>query len=310
MENAYQNDTLFSRWLSGALSESERQHLEKHPDFSIFRGMLEAKGHQQLSDSEIRKLWKNFTAARHPDKRKDTHQHWLWRGIAATGLLTLGLIGWSLFQPAPTPSSLSATATGEYKTVHLPDGSTVRLNAVSSAEVVMANWAKERRVRLIGEGFFQVNKSPVPFVVETSAGTVSVLGTSFNVRYRGRAFEVACYTGLVQATTSEGHKQALRAGQKAWALNGRWQPLSEVVDSWPAWIQGESRFGDVPVYEVFAELERQYNITISASGTEGRQFSGTFIHGDLNLALRMVCEPLGLQYETEGRQILIRRKAG
>lgn len=75
-------------------------------------------------------------------------------------------------------------------------------------------------------------------------------------------------------------------------------------------MQGESRFADVPVYEVFAELERQYNITIQASDFAGRRFSGVFIHNDLPYALRMVCEPLGLGYsiENDGRNVVISQK--
>lgn len=237
------------------------------------------------------------------------HQRWVWGVTALISVAVSVLFLWALLLPAFCPAIVSATAIGEQQTIELPDGSSVRLNAVSSLEIISENWVKERRVRLIGEAFFQINKRPAPFVVETLAGTVSVLGTSFNVRYRGNALEVACYTGFVQAATLNGDKQALRAGQKSIARKGRWeQPVSAVADPWPSWMQGESYFGDAPMYEVFAELARQYDIDISASGTDGRRFSGLFVHGDLDRALRMVCEPLGSQYEQEGRLVLIRRK--
>lgn len=308
MENVYHDASLFTRWVKGEISDAERQSLERHPDFYLFRHLLESVKQQQLPDQDIQSLWTRFAASRQLRKRTSGPQ-WLWWWVAGAAVATLALFTWVFLYTAASPASnIAATATGEQKTVQLPDGSTVRLNAVSSVEFVTKNWASERRVRLIGEAFFQVKKRPAPFIVETAGGSVFVLGTNFNVQYRCNAFRVACYTGLVQATTLTGNEQALRGGQKTVARDGQWQPLMAITDPWPAWMQGESRFGDAPVYEVLAELERQYNIAVQASGIEGRRFSGTFIHGDLPLALRMVCEPLGLQYEMDGRQVFIRRK--
>ena len=308
MEKAFPDNALFARWLRGDISDAERQNLERHPEFPMFRRLMESAQQQQLSETDSQALWSRFTAGNQASRPGTRQQTWLWWLMGSTALITLILMAWALFLPGSLAPSISATTTGEQKTVELPDGSTVRLNAVSSVEVYPRNWGSERRVRLIGEAFFQVKKGLAPFVVETDAGSVSVLGTSFTVRYRGSGFEVACYSGFVQASTPNGNKQALRASQKAVARNERWLHLGALADPWPSWMQGESRFGDAPVYEVFAELERQYNISISASGVDGRRFSGLFVHNDLPQALRMVCEPLGLQYEIVDKQVLIRRK--
>ncbi len=308
MEKVFPDNVLFARWVRGDISDAERQRLEQHPDFPVFRRLMENAQQQQLSENDSQVLWNRYFSSR--QRRRPIRKfHWLWWLVGILGLASLALFSWTVSQTVSSTPSISATTTGEQRTVELPDGSTVRLNAVSSIDVYTRNWASKRRVRLIGEAFFQIKKGMAPFVVETSAGSVTVLGTSFNVRYRGTGFEVACYTGFVQASTPNGNKQALRAGQKTLCKNERWQQLAALNDPWPAWMQGESRFGDAPVYEVFAELERQYNISISASGTEGRRFSGLFIHKDLPQALRMVCEPLGLQYEIAGKQVLIRRKS-
>lgn len=295
MNNTLSDNALLARWLKGDVSDAERVEIEQHPDFPALRRLLVAQG-------------KFPTQKQGPRSRKDSLRL-QWGGLAVVFALSVALLSWAMFLSVPCPPTISATAKGEQQTVEFPDGSSVRLNAVSAAEIVPDNWANERRVLLLGEGFFQVKKNPVPFVVETLAGTVSVLGTNFNVRYRGNAFEVACYTGFVQVTTNQGDQQALRGGQKSVARNGRWQhPISTITDPWPAWMQGESRFGDAPMHEVFAELSRQYDIAISAADLQGHQFSGRFVHGDLHRALKMVCEPLGTQYELEGKTVLIRQK--
>lgn len=303
MDNGFPDQALFTRWVKGDISDAERQALEQHPDYPVYQQALESArrretGWQAFLD-QLREWRRQLFPARYVV---------LWQAMAVAAVFTLGFFIWTLLQPVSTAPSIYATATGEKKTVTLPDGSTVSLNAVSCLEVFTSDWASTRRVRLTGEAFFQIKKGHAPFVVETSAGTVSVLGTSFNIRYRGSAFEVDCYTGWLQATGKSGAKQALRAGQKSAMRMERWQPLGVVTESWPSWMQGETYCGDVPVYELFAELQRQYNISISASGIEGRRFSGTFSHDDLPRALRMVCEPLGLQYAIEGKQVLIRKK--
>ena len=307
---SFSDDTLLARWLSGELSDAERQELEQHPDYPVFRRIVEAAGRLQLPDAGSQAMWERLSPGLTSKKRirggNAPRQYWVKWAVAAAAAVTLAIFAWTLWwNPAPAAPSIVATITGEQKTTTLPDGSTVRLNAVSSVEIFAGKWKDERRVKLIGEAFFTVQKDAAPFIVETDGGYVSVLGTSFTVRYRGGAFEVACYEGVVQAAVPNGAKQTLRATQKASARNGVWQPLSSITDSWPGWMQGESRFNEVPLYEVFAEMQRQYNIKIEATGTEGRRFSGVFVHGDLPTALRMVCNPMGLTYQVDGKVVRI-----
>lgn len=312
MENTFQDDTLLARWLSGELSDAERQDLERHPDFPVYRRIVEATDRLHLPDAGVQAMWDrlqpNLFVKKSQPRSRISQTEWLWAAVATAAVITLAIFAWTLWIPDRATPSIIATATGEQKTATLPDGSTVRLNAISSVEIYAGNWMTERRVKLIGEAFFKVQKGAAPFVVETAAGSVSVLGTSFTVRYRGGSFDVACYEGLVQASSASGAKQALRAGQKASARNNRWQPLDSITDSWPGWMQGESRFTNVPLYEVLAELQRQYNIRIEANGTEGRRYTGAFIHGELKVALRMVCEPLDLTYTITGKEVKIMPK--
>ena len=311
MHGLFHDDTLLARWLSGEITEAEQEELRRHPDFPAFRRIVEAADQLQLPDSGILTMWDRLEPNLKNKKTQSygrRRERWMWFALAISAVFTLGVFAWTLWWPLSNAPAIVATSTGEQKTATLPDGSTVRLNAVSSVEVYIRNWSKERRVHLIGDAFFQVENSTQPFVVETGAGTVSVLGTTFTVRHRGSSLDVACYTGLVQAATSSGAKQALREGQKATARNGIWQPIGTLTDSWPAWMQGESRFANAPLYEVFAELQRQYDISIAATGTENRRFSGAFVHGDLPLALRMICEPLGLQYTVQNSKVMVSGK--
>ena len=66
----------------------------------------------------------------------------------------------------------------------------------------------------------------------------------------------------------------------------------------PQWTKNKSYFQRVPLAEVFSELERQYNVTLSSENIDTEQlFTGGFVHNDLDTALRTISEPLDLKYQ-------------
>ncbi len=72
---------------------------------------------------------------------------------------------------------------GSKTKVELEDGTIVWLNAESTLQYPSKFSKSERKVKLVGEAYFVVNKSVNrPFVVLTSDIRINVLGTSFNVK--------------------------------------------------------------------------------------------------------------------------------
>jgi ferric-dicitrate binding protein FerR (iron transport regulator) len=94
------------------------------------------------------------------------------------------------------------------KTIMLPDGSTIILNAHSSiAYLKHAQSDQPRKVKLNGEAFFKVKhlnnnpdkiKESERFIVSTSDLDVEVLGTTFDVRNRHGQTDVILETGKVR----------------------------------------------------------------------------------------------------------------
>src|SRR5690606_16707760 len=75
-----------------------------------------------------------------------------------------------------------ATPRGGQFQVILPDGTKVWLNAESSLKYPTVFSSKERKVELLGEGYFEVAKNEnSPFIVITEDQAVTVLGTHFNI---------------------------------------------------------------------------------------------------------------------------------
>lgn len=90
---------------------------------------------------------------------------------------------------------------GSKGSVTLPDGSIAWLNTNSKLTYPDKFSDKYRKVKLEGEGYFEVKKNEqAPFFVETNQMTVNVLGTSFDVKdYSDKAnSETTLLTGKVE----------------------------------------------------------------------------------------------------------------
>ncbi len=88
----------------------------------------------------------------------------------------------------------------------LPDGSTAFLNKKSSISYEYNPREKTRKVKLKGEGFFNVkHEETKPFVIEAEEALVRDIGTAFNLKsYPGKdTIEVVVQSGIVQFYTLE-----------------------------------------------------------------------------------------------------------
>jgi ferric-dicitrate binding protein FerR (iron transport regulator) len=194
----------------------------------------------------------------------------------------------------------TVTQLAENKTLTLPDNSKVALNEASSLSYDPDHWEENRTLTLKGEAFFDVEKGR-RFDVETPYGTVSVLGTEFNVTARDSIFKVVCYEGLVQVNY-KGQITKLPAGKLIWVKNGILQQQNIALRK-PQWFNQLSVFEDTPLEMVIAELEKQYPISVSLQGTETMRFTGAFENHNLDNALTAIAQALGLSYEINGSNV-------
>ena len=104
-------------------------------------------------------------------------------GVAATLLLVLGFSKMGVFDKQPEMLVRMTADYGSRSEVVLPDGSVVKLN--SGSDITYSYNAKEkiREVNFQGEGFFDVSKNKIPFVIKMNNGLrLKVHGTSFNLQ--------------------------------------------------------------------------------------------------------------------------------
>lgn len=190
------------------------------------------------------------------------------RSAAAAAVVLLLALGW--WWQVQRQTLTYTTNFAEWRSVELPDGSQVKLNANSTLRLDR-DWSEDhtRRVWLEGEAYFQVQKKPqtgARFQVTTNDLTVEVLGTAFNVHSRGEATEVFLEEGQVRLDIGTDSTGALflQPGEKlAYSRSRR-----AILDSGQAsaeihlaWKDGLLRFDKAPMREVLQKIQDIYGIT-------------------------------------------------
>ncbi len=296
------NDIL--KWFNGEISTEEIKAMYPNEDFSalekagFYSKQIETPyidANKALADFKTRSLNKT---KKETSKVVPLNYKMLLR-VAAIVVLMLTCSYFIFFN---TEASYK-TGVAETTTLNLPDDSEVVLNAKSQLTYDKKEWDNQRLLTLDGEAYFKVTKGK-KFTVNTDAGSVEVLGTQFNVKERTNFFEVKCYEGSV-AVTYNNETTVLAPGKSVRVVSGKMIKIDDFTSQNPSWINEESSFNNVPLWQVVEDLQLQYNIKIKvANGVDTSQlFSGSFTHKDKNIALKAVTIPLKLSYKINGNDV-------
>lgn len=285
-------DYLIKKWLADELSPEESKVFEKLDDTPFFKDVVDSasvfKASQFSKVEDYQKLKERLSGS----ETKVKKLNWIRPLMRIASVFVIGFALYYLFFNEKLTKI--ETQVGEKVSITLPDASSVTVNALSEMAYNEKRWNQKREIKLIGEAFFDVAKG-AKFDVVTPKGTVSVLGTEFNVRQRGSFFEVRCFEGTVKVN-AEGHEEILKQGDSFRILKGI-VTLGENMYNVPQWTKNVSDFQRVAVSQVFEELERQYGVTIILENMNKEQlFTGGFVHDSLENALRSITEPLDLEY--------------
>ncbi|MGV6832626.1 MAG: FecR family protein [bacterium] len=281
------------KWLNHELSDdalSSFLNKEDHKDIAEIDRVLK---NLDLSNFNADQSWNSIqNRIQSENKTSNTNSIKIpnWLKIAA-----VFVIGVLVFQQFYTTDLSYNTALAERLEIALPDNSEVIINADSYIAYSEDNWEKNRKLTLDGEAYFKVAKGE-SFTVETENGTVTVLGTQFNIKARENFFEVFCYEGSVEVKFIN-EKTILKAGDSFKVIDGKIIATEKETILNPSWVDHQSRFKSVPFKFVINEFERQHNRKLRLNGIDQNQlFSGTFDNSDLNKGLKAITLPLELEY--------------
>jgi transmembrane sensor len=294
-------EDLIIKWLDNSLNEEELRAFEQLDASSTFKQLDQAIQHFKAPHFDASANYQRLLLQRAREQKIFPWKR-MWASAAAVAVICIGLY-FSYFQ---VNSTTFIAHNAELITLQLPDSSEVILNAGSEVSYQEKDWSKQRSLSLKGEAYFNVAKGS-SFTVSTSQGTVTVLGTEFNVKARENYFEVTCYEGSVQVNYQNEIVQ-LAAG-KGFRAYEQLTDSQETVDVQPAWIENRSAFKSVPFIEVLHELERQYNVKVEYDTSLNNTLVTTnFTHKNLDTALQAITIPLKLSYLIDGNSVMLKRK--
>ena len=159
-----------------------------------------------------------------------------------------------------------AAPAGQRIDITLQDGTSVCLNSGAKLEYPI-RFNRNRRVKLSGEAMFNVEHDAAhPFIVETFACDVEVLGTKFNVKARSEdgEFVASLVEGKVRVTdrfNTNNHVE-LRPREQVTHLNGR-LILGRIPEHEGfLWREGLIAFRDASFGDLLDEFEKYYGVKI------------------------------------------------
>ena len=272
-----------AKWLNDELTAEELVEFHADADYHLYEKIKRYSAELTTSDfDEQQTLTKILSAKKDKPKTIALQSNWYVR-IAA-----ILVIGFGLYFANQTFSARTEIAeNGKQTTFSLPDNSQVLLNSGSEIQYKKWNWDNNRKLNLAGEAYFKVAKGK-KFEVITDLGNVTVLGTQFNVKVRNNRFDVTCYEGRVKVNYQQ-QEVIITKGQTIGFENSTQIIAQNTVATKPIWTMHKMAFEKEKLADVFAEIERAYNIKIEAKNVQSEQlFSGKIPSDNIEIALQIL----------------------
>lgn len=285
-------DHLLAKWLNNDITNEELEQLKASPEYTSYIKIAETTSQFKAPDFNKEGNFISIQNKKEASQTKVVALNPFKTFLKIAAVFAVLFAGYLYVNNLDTNIS---TQIAQKQTFLLPDDSEVVLNANSTINYNKNNWDNNRELNLDGEAYFKVTKGQ-KFTINTNDGTVSVLGTQFNVFVRENQLNVICYEGLVRVSFNDNAIE-LAAGNKITIENGNIIDQGKIIALNPSWIKNESSFDNATLLSVIKELQRQYPIKVTTSNIDlNQRFSGSFSHENITLALRLLCEPLNLSF--------------
>lgn len=270
-------ETILMSYLLGELSQEKRMEVEKWIDASSenekeykdFTRIWELSLFQPSPEFNADKAWENVETKL--NKPKSSFRPWM--AIAAS--IALLLASYYIITDKKIYVHEIATSS-QTNSDTLKDGSILILNEFSSITYTDDFNKTKREINLKGEAFFEITSNPnKEFVIHLNQSSVTVLGTSFNIKSYDKEETISVYvkTGIVRYEyISDDSSQStlsidLKAGEKV-IYNKRDCTLikineEDVMQANNYWVDKKLNFESIRMENVFKVLEAVYNVNIT-----------------------------------------------
>ncbi|GET25616.1 FecR family protein [Prolixibacter sp. NT017] len=201
---------------------------------------------------------------------------------------------------------------GEYHLV-LSDGTRVWLNSDSELTFPMRFSGKTREISLKGEAYLEVAKNKnFPFVVDVKGISVTVLGTSFNIKAYDK-IETTLVEGKVSIHTDASQDVVLTPNEQGVVSEDHSKVIVKHVDTrlFTAWKDGVFAFRSMTLEEIMRTFERWYDVkvTFESDDLRNRRFTGNLKrYEDITPHLDMIGMTTDVDFKISGNKIVVVKK--
>jgi len=236
-------------------------------------------------------------------------------GIAASIVILFGIYQ-LILKPSYQTQNVYIASIQEIVKDSLPDGSKITLNANSKITYPKQFAKNERRVKLTGEAYFEVEHNKEnPFIIEAGDAFIQVLGTSFNVKaYENNELEVIVTEGLVKIyvvdpETNDTSAILLKKGEKGKIAAKETKPVyvAEQMPDAIFWMNYTLLFNDTDLKKVFSLLKNYYHIEINVSDERiyDCRLTTTFTNNSIEEIIEVITATFEFEYKKENNTYTI-----
>jgi transmembrane sensor len=288
----------------------------------------------EMTNKELEKKWEHFTEKMHSldaskkkmdsatvsqrvrsTRRISPFGYILRIAAVITLMLGAGVFISMWYNAAETGDEYTETRQPEFSTVasqiariQLRDGSNINLSVESTLRLGDTFYSPngQRQVYLDGLAFFDVDSdSGSPFIIQTNAGIIKVLGTAFTVRAYSNddQIQVVVMRGTVSFSSNKdnGKTEVLVHGGERAILDtstGKIVKTTVDTDTYLKWIEGRIVFQENTLDEVARELERWFGMEfqIQNKALKQRRFSAVLDSKSLSNVLEVIGSTMNIHY--------------
>jgi len=327
------SDVRFMAWAKGddlSMEEHWNSWEKNHPEHVVeFREAIRTVKNLKFRGSDVANTDIAYSWTKTSDKIKQNEpvsgfRYFLSLATKVAAVLLLPLLvvsGWLLYNQHNLTQKYSNLLENKHEqnltvvaplcariVVDLPDGSKVWLNSGSELTYPIVFNTSERRVHLIGEAYFKVNKSETPFFVSNLGPEVKVYGTEFNVNSYANEdlVTVALAEGKV-SLNSNGEEKFITPGQVS-AFDKKNKSITientDVV-TYSSWREGKYIFRDTPLSSILRILQRQHNVTINLTNPNlgNYRYNMTINNESLDQILQLLSISAPIKYNFKRKEL-------
>ena len=239
---------------------------------------------------------------------------WMKYTAIITVVLLLGGGAGYWFYQNETDMLVATANKGTVEEVTLPDGTKVWLNNSATLKYPRKFSDTERNVYLEGEAYFKVTRNPQqPFIVESDAMRVRVLGTVFNFKCdkNSQVAEATLIEGEIEVKGKQNEGQIILApGQRAELNRGSGRLIVKQVEAKldAVWHDDLIPFEQADIFTITKALERFYDVKIILSPDirSDKTYSGVLKKkSNIESVLQSLQNAIPINYKIVGSNIFI-----